>query len=134
MDSKHWNPEMKKKAQIYFKAFNTLQCGLTKEELNRVGPHENAKEMWDKLIELHEGTNDANKGESTSQLHARIKDILNELHTINHQMENRDLIRYALNAFPRNALWASIMDAYTISKNLSKLKLDKFLCELELHE
>ncbi|XP_042423633.1 uncharacterized protein LOC122011312 [Zingiber officinale] len=84
IDPEHWNPEMKKKAQIDFKALNTLQCGLTKEELNHIGPHKNAKELWDKFIELHERTNDAKEGESASKLNARIKDILNRLHTISH--------------------------------------------------
>ncbi|XP_042460267.1 uncharacterized protein LOC122043745 [Zingiber officinale] len=104
MDPNNWNMEMKKKAQVDFKFLNTIQCGLTKEELNRVDPQENAKEIWDKLIELHEWTNDAKEGETVSQLHSRIKDILNGLHTIGHQIENRDLIRYAVNVFPRNAL------------------------------
>ncbi|XP_042460120.1 transitional endoplasmic reticulum ATPase homolog 2-like [Zingiber officinale] len=100
---------MKKKTQIDFKALNIIQCGLTKEELNHINPHENAKELWDKLIELYEGTNDA-------------------------KMENRDLIRYAINTFPQNTLWTSIVDAYKISRNLSKLKLDELFYELELHE
>ncbi|XP_074559153.1 uncharacterized protein LOC141815095 [Curcuma longa] len=129
-----WNPTMKKEAQVEYKAQNTLQCGLTKEELNRIGPTESAKELWDKLIKLHEGTSDAKEGESASQLHARIKEILNGLHLIGHKQENRDIIRYALNAFPRNSLWASIIDAYKISKNLSKINLDELFCELELHE
>ncbi|XP_042380171.1 G-type lectin S-receptor-like serine/threonine-protein kinase At1g61420 [Zingiber officinale] len=49
---------MKKKAQIDSKTLNTIQCGLTKEELNRVRPPENAKKLWDKFLELHEGTSD----------------------------------------------------------------------------
>ncbi|XP_042450648.1 uncharacterized protein LOC122035301 [Zingiber officinale] len=93
MDPEQWNPEMKKKAQIDFKALSTLQCGLTKEELNHVDPHENAKELWGKLIELHKGAIDAKEGKTTSQLHARIKDILKGLHNISNQMENCDLIR-----------------------------------------
>ncbi|XP_042423473.1 uncharacterized protein LOC122011109 [Zingiber officinale] len=117
----NWNLEMKKKARSDFKALNTIQCGLTEEELNHVGLHKNVKELWDEFIELHEGTNDAKitkrdlflnklfniiiqEGETANQLHARIKDILNGLHTIGHQMESQDLIRYALNAFPLNAL------------------------------
>ncbi|XP_042416654.1 uncharacterized protein LOC122005610 [Zingiber officinale] len=95
MDPEHWNPEMKKKAQINFKALYIIQCRLTKEELNRIDPYENAKELWDKLIELHKGTNNAKEGETASQLHARIKDILNGLHIISHQLENRDMIRTA---------------------------------------
>ncbi|MCQ7506103.1 hypothetical protein NP150_23610, partial [Salmonella enterica] len=151
LEPEDWNPEMKKKAQVDNKALNTLQCGLTKEELNRVGPFDTAKELWDKLIELHEGTNDSKvtkrdlllnsllnmkmqEEETASQLHAQIKNLLNGLHLIGHELENRDIIRYALNAFPRNSLWASIVDAYKVSRNLSKLKLDELFCELELHE
>ena len=40
-----WTEEIKKKVQIDSKALNTLQCGLSKEELKRVGPFENAKEL-----------------------------------------------------------------------------------------
>ncbi|XP_042396671.1 uncharacterized protein LOC121986798 [Zingiber officinale] len=119
MNPKQWNPKMKKKAQIDFKTLNTLQCRLTKEELNRVSPHENTKELWDKLIKLHEGTSDTKEEETASQLHARIKNILNRLHNIGHQTEIRNLIRYALNAFPQNAMWVFIVDAYKILKNLS---------------
>ena len=59
LDPEQWTPDMRKKASTENKAINTLHCGLTREELNRVGPHQNAKELWDKLIELHEGTSDA---------------------------------------------------------------------------
>ena len=49
-------------------------------------------------------------------------------------MENRDIIRYALNAFPRTTLWASMVDAYKVSKDLSKIRLDELFSEFELHE
>ena len=74
------------------------------------------------------------ENESANQLHTRFKDILNGLHLIGHEVENRDIIRYALKAFPRNNLWASIVDAYKVSRDLSTIKLDELFCELELHE
>ncbi|XP_074562818.1 uncharacterized protein LOC141819414, partial [Curcuma longa] len=54
----NWEPTLIKKVEADAKATCTLQCGLTKEELNRVGPFSSAKELWEKLIELHEGTSD----------------------------------------------------------------------------
>ena len=39
LDPEDWTADLKKKASTENKAINTLQCGLTREELNRVGPH-----------------------------------------------------------------------------------------------
>ena len=54
----NWEPTFIKKVEVAAKATCTIQCGLTKEELNRVGPFSSAKELWEKLIELHEGTSE----------------------------------------------------------------------------
>ena len=113
-----WTTSMKRQIEADAKATQILQCGLSKEELNRVGPFISAKDLWDKLTELHEGTSDTKvckrdfilnklfnlkmqENESASQLHARIQNILNGLYSICQKVENRDIIRYALNAFPR---------------------------------
>ncbi|XP_042436902.1 uncharacterized protein LOC122022853 [Zingiber officinale] len=93
----NWDASLIKKVEANAKVTCTLQCGLTKEELNRVGSFSSAKELWEKLIELHEGTFDMKDGESASQLHARIQDLLNSLHAIGQKMENRDIIRYKQN-------------------------------------
>ncbi|XP_074566099.1 uncharacterized protein LOC141822661 [Curcuma longa] len=94
-----WDATTKKKIEVDVKATQTLQCELTKEELNKVGPFISAKDLWDKLIELHEGTSDTKvskrdllinklynikmmEGESASGLHARIQDLLNGMHAI----------------------------------------------------
>ena len=74
------------------------------------------------------------EGETASSLHARIQDILNSLHRIGQKVENRDIIRYALNSFPRSTLWASMVDAYKVSKDLSCIKLDELFSKFELHE
>ncbi|XP_042404748.1 uncharacterized protein LOC121994939 [Zingiber officinale] len=84
LNPERWSPEEKKKAQTDSKALNTIQCVLTKKELNRVNPHENAKDLWDKLIELHKETPNLKDGETANQLHARIKGILNRLLLIEH--------------------------------------------------
>ncbi|XP_074559814.1 uncharacterized protein LOC141815843, partial [Curcuma longa] len=89
-----WDAATIKKIEVDVKATQTLQCGLTKEELNRVGPFSSAKDLWTKLIELHEGTSDTKmlEGETISGLHSRIQDILNGLHAIGQSIDNRDVI------------------------------------------
>ncbi|XP_042446560.1 uncharacterized protein LOC122031517 [Zingiber officinale] len=84
----NWDASLMKKVEVDAKATYTLQCGLTKEELNRVGPFSSAKELWEKLIELHKGTSNTEEGESASQLHAGIQDLLNDLHAIGQKVEN----------------------------------------------
>ena len=151
LESSRWTVEQKMKAQANAKAIVTLQCGLSSEQLNKVGPFKSAKDLWDKLIELNEGTKDSRiakrdllinqlqnftmkDGETVSSLHGRFKELLNGLHSVGESVENRDLIRYALKSFPRNSLWSSMVDAYKVSRDLSIVKLDELFCELELHE
>ncbi|XP_042405104.1 uncharacterized protein LOC121995427 [Zingiber officinale] len=94
----NWDASIIKKVEANAKATCTLQCGLTREGLNRVGLFTSAKELWKKLIELHEGTtdtlhegiSDTKECETTSQLHARIQDLLNGLHGIKQKIENKD--------------------------------------------
>ncbi|XP_074572643.1 uncharacterized protein LOC141829132 [Curcuma longa] len=99
----NWEQSLIKKVEADAKATCTLQCGLTKEELNRIGAFSSAKELWEKLIELHEGTSDTKEGETASSLHARIQDILNSLHGIGQKIENRDVIRYQSNTRIKNS-------------------------------
>ncbi|XP_074580658.1 uncharacterized protein LOC141837091 [Curcuma longa] len=116
-----WDATTKRKIGTDVKATQTLQCGSTKEELNRIGPFINAKDLWDKLIELNEGMSDMKlskrdllvnklynikmmKGESASGLHARIQDLLNGFHAIGQSIETWDVIRYTLKVFLRNTL------------------------------
>ncbi|XP_042465987.1 uncharacterized protein LOC122048489 [Zingiber officinale] len=78
----NWDSSLMKKIEPDTKATSTLHCSLTKEELNRFSPFSSAKELWEKLIELHEGTSDTKEDGTASQLHARIQDLLNGLHAI----------------------------------------------------
>ncbi|XP_042472510.1 uncharacterized protein LOC122055201 [Zingiber officinale] len=63
----NWDTTLIKKVEANVKATCTLQCGLTKEKMNRVGPFSNTKELWEKLIKLHEGTSDMKEGTSRMQ-------------------------------------------------------------------
>ncbi|XP_074556829.1 uncharacterized protein LOC141812719 [Curcuma longa] len=111
LESSRWSADQKWKSQANAKAVVTMQCGLSFEQLIKVGPFRSAKELWDKLIELNEGTKDSRvakrdllinqmqnflmkEGETVSQLHGRFKELLNGLHAIGERLENRDLISH----------------------------------------
>lgn len=48
--------DIKKKAQIDARVTYTLQYGLTNENPNRFRSFKYVKDLWEKLVELHEGT------------------------------------------------------------------------------
>ena len=52
-----WDANYLKLAQLTAKAMHTHFCALRASEYNRVSFCENAKEVWDKLQDTHEGTN-----------------------------------------------------------------------------
>lgn len=98
-----WN----RKEQVKSKAIITLQCVLSSDQLTKVSPFHNGRdyELWEKLIELYEGTGDSRIGKldllinqlqncgmrdgvSISQLHSRFKELLNSFHFIRENVEN----------------------------------------------
>ena len=96
--------------------------------------------ICEKLIKLHEGTSEAKlarrdllrtqlnnikleKGEKVSSLHAKIKETLGGLTSVGEKLSNWDIMMKAINAFPRNSTWSSIVDSFYISKDLEKCTL-----------
>ncbi|XP_015931901.1 uncharacterized protein LOC107458216 [Arachis duranensis] len=51
-----WNDEDKKKIELNAKAVNMLNCAISFEEYRKVSRCKIAKEIWDKLQVIHEGT------------------------------------------------------------------------------
>ena len=105
LESSKWAVEQKMKAQANAKAIMALQCGLSSKQLNKVRPFKSAQDLWDKLIELNEGTKDSRiakrdllinqlqnftmkEGETVSSLHGRFKELLNGLHSVGESVEN----------------------------------------------
>ncbi|XP_042467278.1 probable phospholipid hydroperoxide glutathione peroxidase [Zingiber officinale] len=99
LPTKDWTKEMAKKAQANAKATTTLQYGLSKEQLSKVRSFNSAKELWEKFIELNEGSSESRRAkrdllleqlqtftmktnETVSQMHGRFKEIVNGLHVI----------------------------------------------------
>ena len=144
-----------KKEQANFvangKAEFHLLSVLPPQEVSQIGSYDSAKDLWEKFLELHEGTSEAklarrdilrnqltnlrmNQGEKVAQLQARIKELITQLTNLGEEVTNRDSIRYALNAFPRTLEWASLVDAYYISKDLEVSTLESLFSTFELHE
>ncbi|KAG6503123.1 hypothetical protein ZIOFF_035413 [Zingiber officinale] len=129
----------------------TYKCVLPPQEVNRIGSYSSVKELWEKFLELHEGTSEAKlarrdilrnklmniqleKSEKVASLHAMVKELITGLENLGETVTNRETIRYALNAFPRTSDWTSIVDAYYISKDLEVSTLEELFSTLELHE
>ncbi|XP_074591765.1 uncharacterized protein LOC141847609 [Curcuma longa] len=110
LPTKDWSKDICKKAQVNAKATTTLQCGLSKEQLSKVGPFNSPKKLWEKLIELNERSSESRRAkrdllveqlqsftmkpnEMVSQMHGWFKEIVNGLHVIDEKIDNRDLLR-----------------------------------------
>ncbi|XP_074560377.1 uncharacterized protein LOC141816505, partial [Curcuma longa] len=130
-----WNKKEQSESVANGKAEFHLLTVLPTQEVNRIGTYHSAKELWEKFLELHEGTSEAKsarkdllrnqltnlrmmEGETVAELHAKIKELISGLTQLGESVSNRDSIRYALNAFPRTQEWSTIVDAYYISKDL----------------
>ncbi|XP_074586894.1 uncharacterized protein LOC141842791 [Curcuma longa] len=105
LSTKDWSKKICKKVQANAKATTTLQCGLSKEKLSKVGPFNLAKELSEKFIELNEGSSESRRAkrdllvgqlqtfnmksnETISQIHERFKEIVNGLHVIGEKIDN----------------------------------------------
>ncbi|XP_074556832.1 uncharacterized protein LOC141812726 [Curcuma longa] len=130
-----WTKKEQADAIANGKAEFHLLTVLPEQDVNRIGKYNSAKELWEKFLELHEGTSEAKlarrdilrskltnlrmeDGQSVAQLHAKVKELITSLENLGEKVTNRDAQRYALNAFPRTSDWTSIIDAYYISKDL----------------
>ncbi|PKA46011.1 hypothetical protein AXF42_Ash021374 [Apostasia shenzhenica] len=107
--------------------------------------------MWEKLIELHEGTSEVKRakkalyknqfdnfkireGEFVAQIHSRFKEIYHGLVGLGDNLENREVVCKVLEVFPRTQLWVGKVDAIGVSQNLDTYKIDELFSHMELHE
>lgn len=102
------------------------------------------KRTLEKLIKLHEGSSKAKlakrdmlstllsslklvKGELVANLHSKLKKILIGLNNLKVTITNRDILRSAINVFPRTTQCMSIIDSFYIFKDLEVYTLNEFL-------
>ena len=65
---REWTKAEVKKVKINFKSINTLHCALNPTKLNKISTCKSAKEIWDKLKIIHEGTTHVKKSKIISSL------------------------------------------------------------------
>ncbi|XP_074586962.1 serpin-ZXA-like [Curcuma longa] len=88
------------------KAVYHLLSVLPAQEVNRIGDYASAKELWEKFLELHEGTSEAKlakrdllrnqltnlrmeEGETVAHLHSKIKGLITELTNLGEKGKKR---------------------------------------------
>lgn len=68
------------------------------------------------------------------KLHSRIKKISTSLGNLERIMMNWDILRSAINVFPKMTQWVSIIHSFYISKNFEACILDEFFVIMKFHE
>ncbi|EOY03357.1 Uncharacterized protein TCM_018339 [Theobroma cacao] len=104
-----WTEAETKKVQINFKAINTLHCALTPTEFNKVSSCTIAKQVWEKLRIIHEGT-------------SQVKESKIALLTHNYEMFKMEPSEDITSMFDREA------------KDLNIITLDEICGSLLTHE
>ncbi|MQM06280.1 hypothetical protein Taro_039101 [Colocasia esculenta] len=57
-DKEKWTPEEIKKSNANWSAMNIMQCSLHPTEFSSVSSCSSAKEIWDRLMVIYEGTSE----------------------------------------------------------------------------
>ena len=108
-DENKWTEEDIKQSKVNFSAMNIMQCAIHPDEYSHVSMCSSAKEMWDNLKLIYEGTSEVKatkvnilvheykliriKPEETiSEMIARFTSITNGLKALGKKYSNTDLV------------------------------------------
>ncbi|CAN0838181.1 hypothetical protein LINGRAHAP2_LOCUS2018, partial [Linum grandiflorum] len=144
-----WTADDIQNVKLNAQAMNLMYCALGKEEFTRVSTCKSAKEIWNKLVVTHEGTDlvkttrinllkqefemfKMNQGESIREMSDRFQSIINQLEGLGKSYENDDIIRKLLWSLPSK--WLPKVTAIQETKKMSEIKLDELLGSLLTHE
>lgn len=147
MDGSQW---VKKQREEYIAngkgKYLVLSLILT-YEINQIGAWVH-KELWNKLIELHEGITNAKLArwdlskaridshktqKGTTNLYTRFKELINDLAVIGDTMSNPNML-HAINVFPRTPPWVSMVDPFYTFMNIEISSLEDLFSTIELYE
>ncbi|MQL91061.1 hypothetical protein Taro_023666 [Colocasia esculenta] len=126
-----------------------MQCAVHPKEYSRVSTCTSAKEMWDKLELIYEGTSEVreskasrliseyemfkmNNDETISDMFARFMLIISGLKGLKKEYSESDLVRKILRSLPSS--WNTKATVIEDSKDLSKMKLDELIGSLMTYE
>jgi hypothetical protein len=144
-----WTREQIKKATMTWSALNMMQCAIHPREFSRVSSCKSAKDMWDKLQLIYEGTSEVretkasmlisdyemfrmNETESISEMFARFMVIVNGLKGLGKEYKDCDLYRKILRSLIPS--WHTKATVIEDSKNLSTMSLDALIGSLMTYE
>ncbi|KAK8713222.1 hypothetical protein V6N13_148444 [Hibiscus sabdariffa] len=144
-----WSAQERRQVQLNAKAMHILLCALGPEEHAKVSSCDNAKEIWDKLEVIHEGTNEVKEtkigllnlnyenfkmdpNEDIKVMFNRFSIIVNELKGYGEAIPEDKLVRKLIYSLPES--WDSKKTAIIEAKNLKELKLDELIGSLLTHE
>ncbi|KAK8508418.1 hypothetical protein V6N12_020199 [Hibiscus sabdariffa] len=144
-----WSANDRKKMELNCKALHIIFCALGPNVYAKVSSCESAKEVWDKLELIHEGTNDVKEtkigllkleyenfkmdpNEDIKSMFDRFSTIVNQLKGFGEEILEDKLIRKLIYSFTQS--WDSKKTAIIEAKDLKKLKLDELIGSLLTHE
>ncbi|KAK8562865.1 hypothetical protein V6N12_010929 [Hibiscus sabdariffa] len=149
MIKSEWSAIDRKKMELNCKALHILFCALGPDVYAKVSSCESAKEVWDKLEVIHEGTNDVKEArigllnleyenfkmdpnEDIKGMFNHFSTIVNQLKGLGEEISEEKLIRKLIYSLPES--WDSKKTAIIEAKDLKKLKLDELIGSLLTHE
>ncbi|EOY31818.1 Uncharacterized protein TCM_039050 [Theobroma cacao] len=114
-----WTGTETRKVQVNFKAINTLHCALTPTEFNKVSRCTIAKQVWEKLRIIHEGTSQVKESkiallthnyemfkmepiEDITSMFDRFTNITNKLSQLRKPILEHELVKRLLRSLPKN--------------------------------
>ncbi|MQL72243.1 hypothetical protein Taro_004596 [Colocasia esculenta] len=148
-DEDLWTKEQIKKSTPSWSAMNMMQCAIHPKEYSRVSSCKSAKEMWDKLQLIYEGTSEVREtnasilvseyemfrmksDEIISEMFARFMLIVNGLRGLGKDFSNSDLVKKILRSLP--STWHTKATVIEDSKNLPIMQLDELIGSLMTYE
>ncbi|KAK2357503.1 gag-protease polyprotein [Trifolium repens] len=144
-----WDEDDKKKILNDKKAINILQSALSMDEFFRISTCETAKEIWDTLVETHEGTAEVKRsrlntlsqeyelftmqpGESILNLQKRFVHLTNHLKALGKTLTNDELNLKVLRSLTRE--WQPKVTAISEKKSQSKMSSATLFGKLQEYE
>ncbi|KAL4340508.1 hypothetical protein GQ457_08G035970 [Hibiscus cannabinus] len=144
-----WSNQERKKVQLNAKSMHILLCALGPEEFAKVSSCDKAKEIWDKLEVVNEGTNEVNEtkigllnlnyenlkmdpNEDIKAMFNPFSIIVNDLKGFGEPIPEDKLVRKLIYSLPES--WDSKKTTIIEAKNLKELKLDELVGSLLTHK
>ena len=148
-DESTWNREQIRQSVINYSTMNIMQCAIHLNEFSKISTYKSAKEMWDKLELIYEGTFEVKEtkanlliteyemfkiksDESIFEMFARLMQLINNLKALDKEYSNSDLVRKVLRSL--TPMWHTKVTVIEDSKKLLIISLDELIGSLMKYE